>query len=71
MWGPLDRETRERRPARKARTKKENVFPVKTRPTRGLDGPVETVSTCGGSAAGGLAGPEAEQAARLAGPKAR
>jgi hypothetical protein len=25
--GPLDRETRERRPARKARTKRENVFP--------------------------------------------
>jgi hypothetical protein len=25
--GPVDRETRERRPARKARTKRENVFP--------------------------------------------
>jgi hypothetical protein len=25
--GPLDRETRERRPAPKARTKRENVFP--------------------------------------------
>jgi hypothetical protein len=68
-WGPVDRETRERRPARKARTKKENVFPVKTRPTRGLDGPAGTVSACGGGAASGLAGPEAEWAARSAGPK--
>jgi hypothetical protein len=37
----------------------------------GLDGPVGTISACGDDAAGGLAGPEAEQAARLAGPKAR
>jgi hypothetical protein len=29
-WGPVDRETRERRPARKARTKREDVFPAKT-----------------------------------------
>jgi hypothetical protein len=29
-WGSVDRETRERRPARKARTKWEDVFPVKT-----------------------------------------
>jgi hypothetical protein len=34
-WGPVDRETRERPPARKARTKREDVFPVKTRPMRG------------------------------------
>jgi hypothetical protein len=64
-WGPVDRETRERRPAR------EGVFPVKTRPTRGLDGPAGTISACGDGAASGLAGPEAERAARLAGPKAR
>jgi hypothetical protein len=38
-WGPVDRETWERRPTRKAQTKKEDVFPVKTRPTCGLDGP--------------------------------
>jgi hypothetical protein len=36
--GLVVRETRERRPARKPRTKREDVFPVKTRPTRGLDG---------------------------------
>jgi hypothetical protein len=56
IWGPVDRETWERWPARKARTKREDVFPAKTRPTHGLDGPVETVSACGGGAASGLAG---------------
>jgi hypothetical protein len=50
-------ETWERRPARKARTKREDVFPMKTRPTRGLDGPAGTVS--------------AEWAARSAEPKSR
>jgi hypothetical protein len=55
----------------RARTKKENVFPAKTRPTRGLDGPTGTVSACRDGTAGGLAGPEAERATRLAGPKAR
>jgi hypothetical protein len=55
----------------RARTKKENVFPAKTRPTRGLDGPAGTVLACRDGMAGGLAGPEAERAARLAGPKAR
>jgi hypothetical protein len=69
--GPVDRETRERRSARKARTKRENVFLVKTRPTRGLGGPAKAVSACGGSEANGLAGPEAEWAARSAGPKIR
>jgi hypothetical protein len=69
--GPVDREMRERRPARKARTKRENVFPVKTRPTRRLGGPAGAVSAYGGSEASGLAGPEAEWAARSAGPKIR
>jgi hypothetical protein len=44
---------------------------VKTRPTHGLDGPAGTVSACGDGATGGLAGPEAERAVRLAGPKVR
>jgi hypothetical protein len=68
-WGLVDRETRERRPAWKARTKKENVFPVKTRPTPGLDGPAGIVLACRGGATNGLAGPEAEWAARSTGPK--
>jgi hypothetical protein len=54
--GPIDRETWERWRAQKARTKKEDVFPAKTRLTRGLDGPVGTVSACGGGAVSGLAG---------------
>jgi hypothetical protein len=68
-WGPIDGETRERRPAQKAQTKKENVFPAKTRPTRGLDGLAGTVSTYRGGAAGGLVEPEAEWTARSAGSK--
>jgi hypothetical protein len=70
-WGPVDRETWERRLARKARTKREDVFPAKTRPTRGLDGPAGTVSACGGGMTSGLAGPEAEWATKSAGPKSR
>jgi hypothetical protein len=70
-WGLVDRETWERRPARKAQTKREDVFPAKTRPTRGLDGPAGTVLACEGGTASGLAGPEAEWATRSAGPKSR
>jgi hypothetical protein len=53
----------------KTRTKKENVFPVKTRLTHGLDGPAGTILAYGDGAAGGLAGPEAKRAAGSAGPK--
>jgi hypothetical protein len=56
IWGPVDRETWERRPAQKTRTKSEDVFPMKTRPMRGLDGSAGTISTCGGGAASGLVG---------------
>jgi hypothetical protein len=56
IWGPIDRETWERRPAQKARTKREDIFPVKMQPTRGLDGRVGMVLTCRGSATSGLAG---------------
>jgi hypothetical protein len=55
----------------KTRTEKENVFPTKTRPMRGLDGPVGTISAYGDGATGGLAGPEAKRAAGSAGPKIR
>jgi hypothetical protein len=44
---------------------------MKTRPTRGLDGPAGTVSAYEDGAVGGLAGPEAERATRLAGPNGR
>jgi hypothetical protein len=66
-WSPVDKETRERRPARMARTKRESVFPMKTRPTRGLGGPAGAISAYGGGAASGLARPEAEWAAKSTG----
>jgi hypothetical protein len=69
--GSGGRERWERRLARKARTKREDVFPTKMRLTRGLDRPARTVSAYGGGAASGRAGPEAEWAARSAGPKSR
>jgi hypothetical protein len=59
-WGWGDR-------LEKAWTEKENVFPAKTCK---LDGPTGAISACGDGAAGGLAVPEAEWAARLAGLKA-
>jgi hypothetical protein len=55
----------------KTRTEKENVFPAKTRSTRGLDGSAEMISACEDGAAGGLAGLEAKWAAGSAGPKIR
>jgi hypothetical protein len=70
-WGPVDRETRERRSAQKARTKREDVFPAKKRPTRRLGGSARTGLACGGGATSGLAGPEAEWAAWSAWPKIR
>jgi hypothetical protein len=68
---PVVTETRERRPAREGVIRKGKHIFAKTRLTRGLDGPAETISACGDGAAGGLAGPEAERAAGLAGPKVR
>jgi hypothetical protein len=53
----------------KTRPEKENVFPMKTRPTRGLDGPAGTISACGDGAADGRAGTKAKRAAGSAGPK--
>jgi hypothetical protein len=40
----------------KALSEKEIVFPMKTRPTRGLDGPVGRFRPAGNGAASGLAG---------------
>jgi hypothetical protein len=55
----------------KAWFEKENVFPTKTWPTRGLDGPAGTISACEDGAVGGRAGPEAERAAGSARLKAK
>jgi hypothetical protein len=40
----------------KASSEKENVFPAKTRPTRGLNGPAGHFQPAGDSVASGLAG---------------
>jgi hypothetical protein len=49
--------------AGKAWSEKENVFPVKRRPTRGLDGPAGRFQPAGSGAASGLAGLEAKRVA--------
>jgi hypothetical protein len=68
-WGPVDRETRERRPAREGMNRKgkrisrEDVTDARA----GWAG--RAISACGDGTAGGPAGPEAKQAAGSAGPK--
>jgi hypothetical protein len=68
--GPLDRETRERRPSRKAQTKRETYSREDA-----IDARARWASRGGfglrGSKASGLAGPEAEWPARSDGPKIR
>jgi hypothetical protein len=64
--GPLDGETREKRPARKARKKKGKHTPAETPLTRGLDGPAKEVSACGDSEASG-----SRLGRRLNGPQGR
>jgi hypothetical protein len=70
-WGPVDRETRERRPAREGvnrkgkRMSREDATNARARWARWA------ISACGDGAAGGLAGPEAKRAAGSARPKIR
>jgi hypothetical protein len=70
-WGPVDRETRERRPAREGvnRRGKRISREDATNARAGWAG--RAISASGDSAAGGLAGPEAKQAVESAGPKIR
>jgi hypothetical protein len=66
-WGPVDRETRERRPAREGVIRKEKrIFREEN-----YINAARMISACGDGTAGGLAGPEAERDAGSAGPKAR
>jgi hypothetical protein len=69
--GPLDRETREKRPARKARTKRESVLLQRRHRCTGWMGQRGGGRPAGPARPAGLAGPKAEWAARSAGPKAR
>jgi hypothetical protein len=70
-WGPVDRETRERRPAREGVNQKGKCISHEdTTDTRaGWAG--GAILACGDGAVCGLAWPEVERAAWLAGPKAR
>jgi hypothetical protein len=68
-WGPVDKETRERRPAQEGMNQKgkrishEDVTDARA----GWAG--RAISACGDGAVGGRAGPEAKRAAGSAGPK--
>jgi hypothetical protein len=64
-WGPLDKETRERRPAREGVIRKGKRISCEDATD------ARAGWACGDGAASGLAGPEAKQAAGSAGPKIR
>jgi hypothetical protein len=70
-WGPVDKETRERRPAREGMNQKGKRISCEdvTDAWAGWAGRV--ISACGDGTAGGLARPEAKWAAGSAGPKIR
>jgi hypothetical protein len=70
-WGPVDRETRERWPAREGVNRKGKLISREyaTEERAGWVG--WAILACGHSAAGGLPGPEAQRAAGSAGPKIR
>jgi hypothetical protein len=70
-WGSVDRETRERRPAREGVNRKGKRISREdaTNARAGWAGRV--ISACGDGAASELAGPEAKRAAGSAGPKIR
>jgi hypothetical protein len=70
-WGPVDRETRERRPAREGVNRKGKCISQEdvTDARAGWVG--QAILACGDGAAGGLAGLEAKWAAGSTGPKIR
>jgi hypothetical protein len=70
-WGPVDRETREKRPAREGVNRKGKHIPREDATDAWAGWAGRVISACGDSVAGGRAGPEAKRAARSAGPKIR
>ncbi len=70
-WGPVDRETRERRPAREGVNRKGKRISREDATDARAGWAGGAISACGDGAAGGLAGPEAKWAAGSAGPKIR
>jgi hypothetical protein len=70
-WGPVDREMRERRPAREGVNPKGKRISHEDATDAWAGWADRAISACGDGAAGGLAGPEAKQAAGSAGLKIR
>jgi hypothetical protein len=70
-WGPVDRETRDRRPARECVNRKGKRISREDVTDAWARWAGRAISACGDSTASGLAGPEAKQATGSAGPKIR
>jgi hypothetical protein len=70
-WGPVDRETWERRLAREGVNWKGKRISREDATDAWAGWAGRAISACGDSAVGGLAGPEAKWAAGSAGPKIR
>jgi hypothetical protein len=69
--GPVDRETRERRPAREGVNQKGKRISREDATDARAGWADRVISTCGDGTAGGLVGPEAKRAAGSARPKIR
>jgi hypothetical protein len=70
-WGPVDRETRERRPAREGVNRKGKRISREDATDARAGWADRAISACEDGATGGLAGPEAKRAVGSAGPKVR
>jgi hypothetical protein len=70
-WGPVDRETRERRPAREGVIQKGKRISREDATDARAGWASRVILACGDGATSGLAGPEAKRATGSAGPKAR
>jgi hypothetical protein len=70
-WGPVDRGTRERRPAREGVNRKGKDISREDATDARAGWAGRPISSCVDGAAGGPAGPEAKRAAGSAGPKIR
>jgi hypothetical protein len=67
--GPVDRETRERRPAREGMNRKGKRISHEDATDARAGWTGQAILACGDGTAGGLAGPEAKRAVGSAGPK--
>jgi hypothetical protein len=68
-WGLVDKETRERHPAREGVNRKGKRISLEDATDARAGWAGRAISTCGDGAVDGLAGPEAKRAAGSAGPK--